>query len=68
MTAVTTPPVSADGLRQQVRDFLATHDPASLPRLDFLRARFDAGLAAVHYPPGLGGQGVLGRGWLVVAA
>jgi len=51
-------PVSADGLRQQVRDFLATHDPASLPQPDFLRARFDAGLAAVHYPPGLGGQGL----------
>ena len=43
-------------LRQQVRDFLAGHDPAALPRPDFLRARFDAGLAWVHYPPGLGGQ------------
>jgi len=58
LTSTTTTPVGADGLRQQVRDFLATHDPASLPRLDFLRARFDAGLAAVHYPPGLGGQGL----------
>ena len=29
-----------------------------MPRLEFLRARFDAGLAAVHYPPGLGGQGL----------
>ena len=46
----------AQALRQQVRDFLAGHDPAALPRLDFLRARFDAGLAWVHYPPGLGGQ------------
>ena len=27
-----------------------------LDRLDFLRARFDAGLAWVHYPAGLGGQ------------
>ena len=43
-------------LRQQVRDFLAGHDPAALPRPGFLRARFDAGLAWVHYPPGLGGQ------------
>ena len=34
------------------------HDPATLPRLDFLRARFDAGLAWVHYPPGLGGLGL----------
>jgi alkylation response protein AidB-like acyl-CoA dehydrogenase len=48
----------ADGLRQQVRDFLAGHDPAATPRLDFLRARFDAGLAWVHYPAGLGGQGL----------
>jgi alkylation response protein AidB-like acyl-CoA dehydrogenase len=48
----------AAGLRQQVRDFLAGHDPAAMPRLDFLRARFDAGLAWVHYPAGLGGQGL----------
>jgi alkylation response protein AidB-like acyl-CoA dehydrogenase len=48
----------ASGLRQQARDFLAGHDPAALPRLEFLRARFDAGLAWVHYPAGLGGQGL----------
>jgi alkylation response protein AidB-like acyl-CoA dehydrogenase len=48
----------AEGLRQQVREFLAGHDPAGLERLDFLRARFDAGLAWVHYPHGLGGQGL----------
>ena len=48
----------AAGLRQQVRDFLAGHDPAALPPLDFLRARFDAGLAWVHDPAGLGGQGL----------
>jgi alkylation response protein AidB-like acyl-CoA dehydrogenase len=53
-----TGPSSAGGLREQVREFLASHDPASMPRLEFLRARFDAGLAAVHYPPGLGGQGL----------
>ncbi len=53
-----TGPVSADGLRERVRDFLDRHDPASLPRLEFLRARFDAGLAAVHYPAGLGGLGL----------
>ena len=47
-----------DGLRQRVRDFLATCDPAGMPRLEFLRARFDAGLAWVHYPPGLGGLGL----------
>jgi alkylation response protein AidB-like acyl-CoA dehydrogenase len=45
------------GLRALVRDFLADHDPAALPHLDFLRARFDAGLAWIHFPPGLGGLG-----------
>jgi alkylation response protein AidB-like acyl-CoA dehydrogenase len=49
---------TADDLRGQVREFLAGHDPAAMDRLDFLRARFDAGLAWVHYPPGLGGQGL----------
>jgi alkylation response protein AidB-like acyl-CoA dehydrogenase len=57
--------LSADGqaadterLRAQVRSFLAEHDPAMSERLEFVRARFDAGLAWVHYPPGLGGQGL----------
>jgi alkylation response protein AidB-like acyl-CoA dehydrogenase len=50
--------LNEDDLRSQVRDFLAEHDPASTDRLDFLRARFDAGLAWVHYPAGLGGQGL----------
>jgi alkylation response protein AidB-like acyl-CoA dehydrogenase len=49
---------SADPLRERVRVFLADHDPARRPRLEFLQARFDAGLAAVHYPPGLGGLGL----------
>jgi alkylation response protein AidB-like acyl-CoA dehydrogenase len=48
------PGVSAD-VRARVHDLLAGHDPATSPRLDFLRARFDAGLAWVHYPVGLGG-------------
>ena len=49
---------TAEDLRSQVRDFLATHDPAATDRLEFLQARFDAGLAWVHYPAGLGGQGL----------
>jgi alkylation response protein AidB-like acyl-CoA dehydrogenase len=49
---------TADDLRDQVSAFLATRDPAGTDRLDFLRARFDAGLAWVHYPVGLGGQGL----------
>jgi len=52
------PAESAEGLRQRARDFLAAHDPSSLSRLEFLRARFDAGLAWVHYPAGYGGLGL----------
>ena len=51
-------PVTAADLSGQVTGFLAAHDPASTDRADFLRARFDAGLAWVHYPAGLGGQGL----------
>jgi alkylation response protein AidB-like acyl-CoA dehydrogenase len=46
------------GLQRRVDDFLAAHDPASIDPLEFLRARFDAGLAWVHYPEGLGGLGM----------
>ena len=48
---------TAAGIRDRVSEFLAANDPAVVPRLDFLRARFDAGLAWVHYPAGLGGLG-----------
>ncbi|WP_328929218.1 acyl-CoA dehydrogenase family protein [Streptomyces sp. NBC_00190] len=48
---------TADELRVRVRGLLAAHPPATTPRTDFLRARFDAGLAWVHYPEGLGGLG-----------
>ena len=47
-----------EGLRDRARAFLAEHDPATTEPLDFLRARYDAGLAWVHFPPGLGGLGV----------
>jgi alkylation response protein AidB-like acyl-CoA dehydrogenase len=50
-------PVRAD-LTSRVEELLSTSDPATTDRLDFLRARFDAGLAWVHYPPGLGGLGL----------
>ena len=53
MTETTT--IDAEALRERTRAFLAEHDPTSLPRLEFLRARFDAGLAWVHFPEGLGG-------------
>ncbi|MEU1279227.1 acyl-CoA dehydrogenase family protein [Streptomyces sp. NPDC005805] len=44
-------------LRDRVSALLDAHPPAGTPREDFLRARFDAGLAWVHYPEGLGGLG-----------
>src|SRR5580704_15264225 len=47
-----------DALAGRVRAFLASHDPAQLGKQDFLNARFDAGLAWVHYPEGLGGLGI----------
>src|SRR5256714_1044438 len=49
--------MDADELRGRVREFLAGHDPAALDRLTFLRARFDAGLAWISFPVGLGGLG-----------
>ncbi|MFD8378007.1 acyl-CoA dehydrogenase family protein [Streptomyces sp. NPDC059679] len=55
--STTTERVTADGLRDQVRQLLAEHPVATTARLDFLRARFDAGLAWIHYPVGLGGLG-----------
>jgi alkylation response protein AidB-like acyl-CoA dehydrogenase len=56
--AVSAGGVTGGELRGQVRDFLAAHDPAGMDRLEFLQARFNAGLAWVHYPEGLGGQGL----------
>ena len=47
-----------DAIRDRVRVFLAEHDPAEMAKQDFNNARFDAGLAWVHYPEGLGGLGV----------
>ncbi|MET9479514.1 acyl-CoA dehydrogenase family protein [Streptomyces sp. NPDC006638] len=47
----------AAGLLSRTRALLAAHPPATTDRTDFLKARFDAGLAWVHYPAGLGGVG-----------
>jgi alkylation response protein AidB-like acyl-CoA dehydrogenase len=49
---------AAADLRAAVRAFCAEHDPVTTPRAAFLSARFDAGLAAVHYPAGHGGRGL----------
>ncbi|MEW1638347.1 acyl-CoA dehydrogenase family protein [Streptomyces sp. NPDC093801] len=48
---------TAGGLLARTRELLAAHPPAATAPADFLRARFDAGLAWVHYPEGLGGLG-----------
>ena len=50
--------MTPDELREQARGFLAGHAPRAMPAKDFLNARFDAGLAWVHYPEGLGGLGL----------
>ncbi|MYW69707.1 acyl-CoA dehydrogenase [Streptomyces sp. SID8379] len=47
--------VDAARLRTLTQEFLAAHPVATTSREDFLGARFDAGLAWVHYPEGLGG-------------
>jgi alkylation response protein AidB-like acyl-CoA dehydrogenase len=46
---------SAAEIRSLVDDFLSRHDHRAMDRTDYLRARFDAGLAWVHFPVGLGG-------------
>ena len=50
--------LTPEGLRERVDAFLAAHDPREMPKQEFLDARFDAGLAWVHYPEGLGGLGL----------
>src|SRR4051794_41280128 len=52
-----TNPDEAD-LRQRVRDLLEAHPPATTERLTFLQAQYDAGLAWVGFPVGLGGLGL----------
>ncbi|MGN9784120.1 acyl-CoA dehydrogenase family protein [Nonomuraea sp. ZG12] len=44
-------------LKERIAALLSEHDPAG-DRLEFLRARFDAGLAWVWFPEGLGGLGL----------
>jgi alkylation response protein AidB-like acyl-CoA dehydrogenase len=46
--------VTAEEIRERVEAFLAAHEVAG-DRQAFLRDRFDAGLAWVHHPRGLGG-------------
>ncbi|MFE9255350.1 acyl-CoA dehydrogenase family protein [Streptomyces sp. NPDC006879] len=55
MTAQNT--LDAQDLRHRTKELLVAHPPARTDRATFLQARFDAGLAWVHYPRGLGGLG-----------
>jgi alkylation response protein AidB-like acyl-CoA dehydrogenase len=57
-SVLTDPAAEEAELRAKIRAFCADHDPASTPREQFLSGRFDAGLAAVHYPVGHGGLGL----------
>ncbi len=45
-------------LKSKVAELLADHDPATTDVVDFLGARYDAGLAWVYFPLGFGGLGL----------
>ena len=57
VTAAAETTAEADILRR-VEDLLAAHPPATTAPTAFHEARFDAGLAWVHFPEGAGGLGV----------
>ncbi|MFF5477736.1 acyl-CoA dehydrogenase family protein [Streptomyces sp. NPDC012935] len=44
-------------VRSTARRFLAENDPRGMDSTAFLSARYDAGLAWIHFPPGCGGLG-----------
>ncbi len=51
------PEYDASRIAVLIKEFLTAHDPATTDPGEFLRARFDAGLAWIHYPVGAGGLG-----------
>lgn len=55
---MTVDPTSSVHVQRLVADFLASHPPARTEQSEFLRARYDAGLAWVHFPEGHGGLGL----------
>jgi len=55
-----------DRVADLARKVVAEHDPKSVPIPEYLGAVYDAGLAWVHFPEGLGGLGV-SRGLQAVA-
>lgn len=46
----------APALLADIDEFLRNNNPETTDRIEFLRARFDAGLAWVQYPEGCGGR------------
>ena len=58
MSPTMTDDTAASALLADIDDFIRQHNPETTDRIDFLRARFDAGLAWVQYPEGLGGRGL----------
>ncbi|WP_420451328.1 acyl-CoA dehydrogenase family protein [Ilumatobacter sp.] len=56
-TATATDP-DTERVRGALDDFLAAHDPTSMDDIAFRGARYDAGLAWVHFAEGDGGLGV----------
>ncbi len=56
-TAVAADP-EADRLDAVLDDFVAAHDPTTMTPQEYRGARYDAGLAWVHFPEGYGGLGL----------
>jgi alkylation response protein AidB-like acyl-CoA dehydrogenase len=54
----TTGDTAAATVDQALRTLLSDYPPASLSPYEFLGARYDAGLAWVHFDPGFGGLGL----------
>ncbi|WP_106401571.1 acyl-CoA dehydrogenase family protein [Actinocorallia populi] len=50
--------MTPEELRSRVAEFREKHDHTRMEPLEYLRARFDAGLAWVHFPEGAGGLGL----------
>ena len=57
MTTTATTAVGGDQVKARIADLLATCDPATADKKTFLGAKYDAGLAWVHFPEGFGGCG-----------
>jgi alkylation response protein AidB-like acyl-CoA dehydrogenase len=57
-TSVSQQSADEEQVGAKVEQLLASHDPSTTPKADFLGHQFDAGLAWVHFPVGYGGLGL----------